>query len=130
MDNPKQQAVMLLLGALLVGGALGFSADRVFRKAPHSWGYRQTMYEDIGASCDQRVAMDSLWDSAFKQIHAVMQATQPQIDSIKQATRLEVQKLLTPDQYAKLRQRISEDSARWTHSRANKPSRLTRESCK
>src|SRR5260370_17365878 len=88
------------------------------------------MYEGIGLSCDQRVAMDSLWESAGKQTHVAMQASQPRIDSIKQATRLEVQKLLTPDQYAKFRQRISEDSARWTRLRTNKPSRLTRESCK
>ena len=33
MERPKQQALAFLLGALLVGGVLGFSADRVFRQA-------------------------------------------------------------------------------------------------
>ena len=32
MERPKQQALAFLLGALLVGGVLGFSADRVLRK--------------------------------------------------------------------------------------------------
>jgi hypothetical protein len=31
MERPKQQAIAFLLGAVLVGGALGFSAERVFR---------------------------------------------------------------------------------------------------
>ena len=49
MERPKQQAIAFLLGALLVGGALGFSADRVFRSDELTPAQRRAaFYEDIG----------------------------------------------------------------------------------
>jgi len=49
MERPKQQALAFLLGALLVGGALGFSADRVLRQDELTPAQRRAQfYEDIG----------------------------------------------------------------------------------
>lgn len=62
MQRTKQQALMFLLGATLVGGALGFSADRylVHEKVASQFGPRRRFYDDIGLSDRQQKALDSL----------------------------------------------------------------------
>ena len=48
MQRPKQQALAFLLGAVLVGGVVGFSADRVFRSNDNSIAARrQALYDDL-----------------------------------------------------------------------------------
>ena len=44
MQRSKQQALMFLLGAVLVGGVLGFSADRVMSKKPQRMSARMSSY--------------------------------------------------------------------------------------
>jgi hypothetical protein len=64
MERPKQQALAFLLGALLVGGALGFSADRVLRQDELTPAQRRAQfYEDIGITPEQRPVIDSLLDA-------------------------------------------------------------------
>jgi hypothetical protein len=64
MERPKQQALAFLLGALLVGGVLGFSADRVFRQDELTPAQRRAQfYEDIGITAQQRPVLDSLLDA-------------------------------------------------------------------
>ena len=62
MQRSKQQALMFLLGAVLVGGALGFSADRYIAhdNFASSYGPRSKFYDAIGLTETQRSAMDSL----------------------------------------------------------------------
>ena len=62
MQRSKQQALMFLLGAVLVGGALGFSADRYLghEKFTASYGPRARFYDAIGLSEQQRTTVDSL----------------------------------------------------------------------
>src|SRR6185436_13677185 len=62
MQRSKQQALMFLLGATLVGGVLGFSAERVISKKPKRLPARVQMYDDIGIDYAQRVTMDSILD--------------------------------------------------------------------
>ena len=52
MQRTKQQALMFLLGAVLVGGALGFSADRYIghEKFASQYGPRGKFYDEIGLS--------------------------------------------------------------------------------
>jgi hypothetical protein len=109
MQRPKQQALMFLLGALLVGGVLGFSADRVFGRdaAPH-WARRQAFYDDLGLSEAQRKTMDSLLDVRNCQVGAVMKPVKPQLDSIREAAHQQVLQVLTPGQRDKLEQRRKE----------------------
>ena len=48
MDRPKQQAIAFLLGAVLVGGVVGFSADRMIRRDDMSIAEkRKAMYDDL-----------------------------------------------------------------------------------
>lgn len=109
MQRSKQQALMFLLGAVLVGGALGFSADRVFGHDPSThWARRQAFYDDLGLSNAQRATMDSLLDARNCQIGAVMKPVRPQLDSIREAAHKQVLQVLTPAQREKLERRRKE----------------------
>jgi len=100
---------MFLLGAVLVGGVLGFSADRVLAhdKTEH-WARRERMYDDLGLTDLQRVRMDSLLDAQNCKQQAVMKPVRAQIDSIRKAGRLEMMTILTPAQQATLEFRRAE----------------------
>ena len=112
MDRPKQQAMLFLLGAVLVGGVLGFSADRVMRRPPHNWAERSTMYDDLGLDSAQRAAADSVWDATNCAISNVYEPLRPTLDSIRDDGRRRFRALLNPDQLARLTARLTADSAR------------------
>lgn len=114
MQRPKQQALAFLLGALLVGGVLGFSAGRVLRHhdSSQTWAGRDLMYDDLGLSPAQRAAMDSVLDDRHRQVEAVLAPVKPQLDSIKDNARAQFRRILTPAQWQKLEQRRQEDEAR------------------
>ena len=113
MERPKQQAIAFLLGALLVGGALGFSADRVLRQDELTPAQRRAQfYEDIGITPEQRPVLDSLLDARNCRMDSVVKTFQPALDSIKAASRLQMDRLLTPDQHARLEARRKDDAAR------------------
>lgn len=117
MQRSKQQALMFLLGAVLVGGALGFSADHVFNhNAPSHWARRQAMYDDLGLSQTQRATMDSLLDDRNCQIATVMKPVRPQLDSIRKTAHQQVLQILTGEQREKLEQRVKEAAKRETQS--------------
>ena len=64
MERPKQQAFVFLLGAVLVGGVVGFSADRVLRRDDSSIeAKRKAMDDDLALQPAQRLSMDSLFDA-------------------------------------------------------------------
>jgi hypothetical protein len=114
MERPKQQALLFLLGALLVGGVLGFSAERVLRKDdPTPAARRLAFYEDIGLTAAQRPAMDSLLDERNCRMDSVVKTIQPTIDSIKAASRVRMDRILTPEQHARIEQRRKDDAARY-----------------
>lgn len=112
MDRPKQQALMFLLGAVLVGGVLGFSADRVMQRRPHNWAERSTMYDDLGLTAAQRAEADSIWDATNCAVLSVYEPVRPTLDSIRDDGRRRFRALLTPDQRARLTARLSADSIR------------------
>jgi hypothetical protein len=108
MQRSKQQALMFLLGAVLVGGALGFSADRVFQDKQKHWGPRTRMYNDLNLSDAQRVSMDSLLDDSNCQISAVMKPIKPQIEAIRKARHQEILGLLNAEQKSIMEMRQQE----------------------
>jgi hypothetical protein len=113
MERPKQQALAFLLGALLVGGVLGFSADRVLRQGELTPAQRRAaFYEDIGITDQQRPAIDSILDDRNCRMDSVVKTIQPALDSIKTASRAHMDRLLTPDQHARLEARRKDDAAR------------------
>lgn len=123
MERPKQQALAFLLGALLVGGVLGFSADRVFRKDdPTPAARRLAFYDDIGLTEKQRPAMDSLLDERNCRMDSVVKTIQPTLDSIKVASRLRMDRILTPEQHARIELRRKDDARRAADHKRQQPS--------
>lgn len=111
MQRSKQQALMFLLGALLVGAILGFSADRVLVSRPPETtaARRQAMYEDLQLTPGQRASMDSLLDQRHCQISRTLATVEPRLDSIRASARAQMDRLLTADQ----RTRLEARRAKW-----------------
>jgi Spy/CpxP family protein refolding chaperone len=106
MHRPKQQALAFLLGAVLVGGVVGFSADRVFRRDDTSIAARRkAMYDDLDLQPAQRAAMDSLFDARNCRYDSILSAIRPALDSLKTDTRARTNAILTPEQRTKLESR-------------------------
>lgn len=103
---------MFLLGAVLVGGVLGFSADRVLGEKRRDWGSRMHMYADLGLSEAQQCVMDSLLDSRSTQIRAVMKPVEPQLDSIRRAAHRQILQILSSEQRVTLEARVAEEQRR------------------
>ena len=113
MQRPKQQALAFLFGAVLVGGVLGFSADRVFRKPDMSMSERRkALYDDLELRPEQRTSLDSLFDARNCAFDAVFKPIQPTLDSIKAATKLQMNAILTPEQRSRLEARRADDDKR------------------
>jgi hypothetical protein len=113
MERPKQQAIAFLLGAVLVGGALGFSADRVLRNDELTPEQRRAaFYEDIGVTSAQRPVLDSILDDRNCRMDSVVRTIQPALDSIKAASRVQIDRLLTPEQHARIDVRRKDEVAR------------------
>lgn len=112
MQRPKQQALMFLLGAVLVGGVLGFSAERVFHAPARPSIGREAMYDDLGLVPAQRVAMDSVLDARQEQIQTLLRPIQPQLDSVKANARAQFRRIFTAQQWEKFQQRVKEDETR------------------
>lgn len=113
MERPKQQALAFLLGALLVGGVVGFSADRVLRQSDLTPAQRRAQfYEDIGITAQQRPKLDSILDDRNCRMDSVFKTVQPTLDSIKSASRTQIDRLLTPEQRARVEVRRKDDAAR------------------
>jgi hypothetical protein len=114
MQRSKQQALMFLLGAVLVGGVLGFSAERVMLHAikDHSWAARTAMYDDLGLSAAQRAAMDSVIDEKNRRVDSLLKPVKPQIDSVRANARAQFYRIFTPAQRTNFESRVREDSLR------------------
>ncbi|HYW31425.1 MAG TPA: hypothetical protein VE869_07970 [Gemmatimonas sp.] len=103
MKQQKSLAMMFLLGALLTGGALGFSAGRVWTKRPYSREFdRSSMREEFARAVQlkpqQRLVVDSIFnwrDSLQKQ---VWKRYEPARDSIVDSARVLINQQLDTTQ--------------------------------
>ncbi|HET9425154.1 MAG TPA: hypothetical protein VFO55_07280 [Gemmatimonadaceae bacterium] len=100
MQRSKQQALMFLLGAVLVGGVLGFSADRVMsaKKPRARVPARVQMYDDIGITANQRARMDSVLDETNCKTAEIMRSVRPAMDSVRAEGLKTFVSMLTPEQ--------------------------------
>src|ERR1041385_1966987 len=114
MVRSKQQALMFLLGALIVGGVLGFSADRVVSasKTPRSWAQRTSMYDELGISSEQRLRIDSMLDESSCLVDSLYRPLKPAMDSLMARRKADMLTLLTPEQRTKLAAREARFKAR------------------
>ena len=125
MQRSKQQALSFLLGAVLVGGALGFSADRYIghEKFTAQYGPRAKFYDELGLTARQRTIIDSLsfqTDCLLKAVNAPMR---PKLDSIRDAFRAQFRQVLTPEQQVTLDKSRKEHDARRQAELATEPKR-------
>jgi hypothetical protein len=89
MQPSKNLAITFLLGAVVVGGALGFTADRVMlrdRIAQRESG-RALLADRLQLDSTQRARLDSILDDRHRRWEFVMAPVRPALDSIRRATR-------------------------------------------
>jgi len=102
MQRSKHLAMMFLLGAVLVGGALGFTADRVWMKdasCNDPRASRALLSERLDLNDAQRAALDSILDDRHHQFDSLFKPIRPQMDSIRLRSRAQIRALLaTPEQ--------------------------------
>lgn len=112
MVRSKQYALMFLLGAVLVGGALGFTADRVIGHehigAVTTTETRERFYEALALTETQRASFDSILDERHRQFQAVVAPMQPRLDSIKQNARAQMRRALTSEQQRRFEQFLAQ----------------------
>lgn len=106
IDATRNSALAFLLGAALVGGALGFTADRLVtrdRICPR-WGdeaaMRQRFGDDLGLSPAQRAAVDTILTAKHRAIAALVKPIRPQMDSISDDATRRIKARLDPSQQA------------------------------
>jgi hypothetical protein len=104
-SRSRQTALAFLLGAALVGGVLGFSADRIvsrdrFCRWGDQVGMRRLFGDELNLEAAQRIAVDSILDAKHREIAVVVQPVKPQIDSIGDRAMDRISALLTPTQRA------------------------------
>jgi hypothetical protein len=109
MQRSKRQAVAFLLGAVLVGGVIGFSADRVvgrFKSKENTratWFDRAAMYEDLGFTTKQIEQWEAMSDTTacmLEQISVQMAPMRAQYDSVRRQRRRQLMEVLTAEQLA------------------------------
>ena len=125
MQRSKQQALTFLLGAVLVGGALGFSADRYIghEKFASQFGPRSRFYDQLGLTAQQRATIDSLTFHQDCLLRAANAPMRPKLDSIRDAFRAQFRQVLTEEQRAKLDQNKKEHDARREAEQKKEPRR-------
>jgi hypothetical protein len=90
IQRTKAQAIFFLLGAVLVGGALGFSANRAIehRDPPKDKrSSRAQLADRLQLSTEQRQMLDSVLDARNEQMKLILAPVRPQLDSVRNAAR-------------------------------------------
>ena len=125
MQRPKQQALMFLLGATLVGGALGFSADRylVHERLASQYGPRPRFYDELGLSETQRLALDSLASARECETRVLLAPHDSAMKAIRARFRRQRDSVFTKEQKAKLDARNKEMQTRREAESAKEPKR-------
>jgi Spy/CpxP family protein refolding chaperone len=97
MHQSKNLAIAFLFGAVLVGGALGFSADRMLS---HERKTRpiDLLDERLDLSDQQRAQINAILDDRHRQFARAYETVKPRMDSIRQRTRDQIRQVLTAEQ--------------------------------
>lgn len=119
VERTKAQAIFFLLGAVLVGGALGFTANRAIEhrsEAPKDQrSSRDELAKRLGLDASQRVMMDSVLDARNEQMKSLIAPIRPRLDSVRFAARAVIRARLTEAQQERwdevIREANREDSS-------------------
>jgi Spy/CpxP family protein refolding chaperone len=113
MRKSKSMAVGFLLGTLLCGGALGFSLDRVLTRPAcdantDREAVRAYMASKLQLTELQRAQVDSLLDIRHRELSKIVAPVRPQLDSVREATRVQIKRLLDPAQQKRFQDWVDE----------------------
>jgi hypothetical protein len=113
MQRSKNLAVMFLLGAVVVGGALGFTADRMMirdqlRSRTTGPAQRLSLADRLQLDATQRAKVDSLLDDRRRHRDLIMGPVRDQLDSVKLRSREQIRLLLTAEQRTRFDQIIAD----------------------
>ena len=113
MRKSKSMAVGFLLGELLCGGALGFSLDRVLTRPAcdantDREAVRAYMASKLQLTALQRAQVDSLLDIRHRELSKIVAPVRPQLDSVREATRVQIKRLLDPAQQQRFQDWVDE----------------------
>ncbi len=127
MTRQKSVAAAFLGGALLVGGLLGFTADRLVLGATceKQWDQRHLrtrLAEDLALSEGQRTSVDSILDRRTARTRALIDPIRPQLDSAVDAARDEIRAVLSPEQRVKFEAMVRETDSSEAKRRAERDS--------
>jgi Spy/CpxP family protein refolding chaperone len=123
MQRSRSLALMFLLGALLVGGALGFTADRVLAtdRCAKSGDNRRSfawLTEELDLTPEQSRAVDSIVDRRHREMRAVIAPVRPQMDAVRDTARQQIRRVLNDAQRARFDELLAKkQSAKETKSR-------------
>ncbi|MGQ0643519.1 MAG: hypothetical protein ACT4P6_22460 [Gemmatimonadaceae bacterium] len=115
MHQSKHLAMAFLFGAVLVGGALGFSADRVFGRDRRGERTLDMLDRRLGLSDEQRTQIDAILDERHRQSLAVYGTIKPKMDSIRLNAREQMRQVLDAEQrsrYEALLKELSDSTKR------------------
>ena len=134
--SSKHTALAFLLGALVTGGALGFTAARVFDRESRGTGSYETVREQLARtlelSPEQKAKFDEILerrdhkiDVLMAPLDAQMDSVRPRVKALRDSARLELRAVLSApqqrefDEYvAEMKARASRDSAAQVKRRA------------
>jgi hypothetical protein len=123
MQRSRSLALMFLLGALLVGGALGFTADRVLstdRCARNGDNRRSFAWltEELHLTPAQSAAVDSIVERRHREMRAVIAPVRPQMDAVRDTARQQIRRVLDETQRARFDELLArKDSAKGSKSK-------------
>lgn len=114
--------MLFILGAFLIGGAVGFAADRVVSPPRPDVFNESTMVDELARelklSPAQRVVIDSVWDWRRKQSREIMKTVRPTLDAVRDSARVLMMNTLDDTQKTAFRallernQRTADSAAR------------------
>ena len=109
MQQSKNLAITFLLGAVLVGGALGFTADRVMMRDRIALLPGPVKLSDrLQLDSAQRSRLDSILDDRHRRMGNVLAPVRPALDSIKERAREEIRSMLNTSQRAEFEKVLAE----------------------
>lgn len=119
---PRVAAALVLLAVFVLGAAAGVLADRKLARRDArprleregrvpSWlnrpeaehrKYWSRIHDQLGLTSEQRAAVDTLLSRRARQLEAARHQMEPEMLRIMQATRAQIDSVLTPEQRRKL----------------------------
>ena len=113
MQRSKALALTFLVGTLVCGGALGFSADRMLTRnvcqnpGDHA-AMRKWLADRLDLTAVQRTAVDSILDVRHREISRIIEPVRPQLDSAREVARAQIMKVLDTRQQAEFKGMLEE----------------------